>query len=194
MSAAPIPQGEVEAALKILREFIAGERNSVGDTWHYSMAEESLDMVLRQQAAALAAAEARCRELEAGIVHRGDDVIMPEHLYLEINASGVHWKARAEAAESRAAALEDAAEDDATELALLRHRIKGAEQSLVEARKDAERLDYIERTFSGMTNRERYLPVQMIWGKGAMGRTLREACDKYMKRDALLPKGEGATS
>jgi hypothetical protein len=51
-------------------------------------------------------------------------------------------------------------------------------------RKDAERLDYIERTFSGMTNRERYLPVTMGWGKPCMGRTLREACDKYMKRDA----------
>jgi hypothetical protein len=45
-------------------------------------------------------------------------------------------------------------------------------------------LDYIERTFSGMTNRERYLPVTMIWGKGANGRTLREACDKYMAKDA----------
>ena len=51
-------------------------------------------------------------------------------------------------------------------------------------RQDAERLDYIERTFSGMTNRERYLPVTMGWGKPCMGRTLREACDKYMKRDA----------
>lgn len=51
-------------------------------------------------------------------------------------------------------------------------------------RADAMRLDYIERTFSGMTNRERYLPVEMIWGKGCNGRTLREACDKYMKRDA----------
>lgn len=50
---------------------------------------------------------------------------------------------------------------------------------------DTARLDYIERTFSGMTSRERYLPVQMIWGKGANGRTLREACDKYMARDRL---------
>lgn len=48
---------------------------------------------------------------------------------------------------------------------------------------DKERVDYMERTFSGMTNRERYLPVQMIWGKGANGRTLREACDKYMARE-----------
>jgi hypothetical protein len=58
---------------------------------------------------------------------------------------------------------------------------------------DTARLDYIERTFSGITNRERYLPVQMIWGKGAMGRTLREACDKYMKRDAerTPPPGSG---
>lgn len=57
---------------------------------------------------------------------------------------------------------------------------------------DSERLDYIERTFSGMTNRERYLPVQMIWGKGAMGRTLREACDKYMARDRDLTAKPGA--
>lgn len=49
---------------------------------------------------------------------------------------------------------------------------------------DTKRLDFIERTFSGVTNRERYLPVQMVWGKGCNGRTLREACDKYMKRDA----------
>ncbi len=49
---------------------------------------------------------------------------------------------------------------------------------------DSARLDYIERTFSGMTNRERYLPVVMIWGKGANGRTLREACDKYRAKDA----------
>lgn len=59
---------------------------------------------------------------------------------------------------------------------------------------DRKRLDYIERTFSGMTNRERYLPVRMIWGKGCNGRTLREACDKYMKRDAAIDasrKGEG---
>lgn len=47
---------------------------------------------------------------------------------------------------------------------------------------DSARLDYIERTFSGMTNLERYLPVTMIWGTGANGRTLREAIDKYMKR------------
>ena len=51
------------------------------------------------------------------------------------------------------------------------------------AAEDSARLDYIERTFSGMTNRERYLPVTMIWGKGANGRTLREACDKYMAKD-----------
>jgi hypothetical protein len=54
---------------------------------------------------------------------------------------------------------------------------------------DSARLDYIERTFSGMTNRERYLPVQMIWGKGCNGRTLREACDKYMAKEAALQAG-----
>jgi hypothetical protein len=59
-------------------------------------------------------------------------------------------------------------------------------QRCAAADRDAGRLDYIERTFSGMTNRERYLPVTMIWGKGCNGRTLREACDKYMKRDAAL--------
>jgi len=60
------------------------------------------------------------------------------------------------------------------------------EAYLRELRADAERLDYIERTYSGVTNRERYLPVQMIWGKGCNGRTLREACDKYMARTALM--------
>lgn len=63
-------------------------------------------------------------------------------------------------------------------------RDKTAESELARAREDSARLDYIERTFSGMTNSERYLPVQMIWGKGANGRTLRETCDKYMTRDA----------
>ena len=60
----------------------------------------------------------------------------------------------------------------------------GAESVRDRAAEDSARLDYIERTFSGMTNRERYLPVTMIWGKGANGRTLREACDKYMAKDA----------
>jgi hypothetical protein len=59
----------------------------------------------------------------------------------------------------------------------------GAESVRDRAAEDSARLDYIERTFSGMTNRERYLPVTMIWGKGANGRTLREACDKYMAKE-----------
>ena len=63
--------------------------------------------------------------------------------------------------------------------------------ALEAAREDMARLDYIERTFSGMTNRERYLPVTMGWGAPCNGRTLREACDKYMKRDAMAA-GEGA--
>lgn len=64
-------------------------------------------------------------------------------------------------------------------------------QIAAEVQADTARLDYIERTFSGMTNRERYLPVQMIWGKGCNGRTLREACDKYMARDsAALAAGK----
>jgi len=78
------------------------------------------------------------------------------------------------------------AERLARDKAFERERAETAEAALAEARRDAERLDYIERTFSGMTNRERYLPVQMIWSKGSNGRTLREACDKYMKRDAAL--------
>jgi hypothetical protein len=52
---------------------------------------------------------------------------------------------------------------------------------------DTARLDYIERTFTCVTNQERYLPLQILWGKSANGRTLREACDKYMKRDATPP-------
>jgi hypothetical protein len=76
------------------------------------------------------------------------------------------------------------------------HDCKTAESQLAAQRerdgRDSERLDYIERTFSGMTNRERYLPVQMIWGKGANGRTLREACDKYMARDAAIAQGDKA--
>lgn len=51
-------------------------------------------------------------------------------------------------------------------------------------RKDAERLNFIERTFSAVTTQERYLPLQMIWGKGANGRTLRQAADKYMAQSA----------
>lgn len=76
--------------------------------------------------------------------------------------------------------------------ALLDER-KALLERLEKAEMDAARLDYIERTFSGMTNRERYLPVQMIWGKGANGRTLREACDKYINRDAAMkePNHEG---
>ena len=56
---------------------------------------------------------------------------------------------------------------------------------------DTERLDWIERTFRGMSNGERYLPLVMGWGKGANGRTLREAIDKYMRKEAAMG-GEGA--
>lgn len=63
------------------------------------------------------------------------------------------------------------------------HLLRETADALEAAREDAARLDFIERTYSGMTNRERYLPVQMIWGKGCNGRTLREACDKYMERE-----------
>ena len=63
-----------------------------------------------------------------------------------------------------------------------RERILQARIAELEA--DAERLNYIERTFAGCTTQDRYLPIRMIWGKGCNGRTLREACDKYMARDA----------
>lgn len=69
----------------------------------------------------------------------------------------------------------------------------GAESVRERAAEDSARLDYIERTFSGMTNRERYLPVTMIWGKGANGRTLREACDKYMAKDAARAGERGVS-
>ena len=73
----------------------------------------------------------------------------------------------------------------------LRQQLAEAQAERDRAVKDSKRLDYIERKFSGMTNRERYLPVQMVWGKGCNGRTLREACDKYMtRRDAAI----GATA
>lgn len=71
--------------------------------------------------------------------------------------------------------------------------IAGAESVRDRSAEDSARLDYIERTFSGVTNRERYLPVTMIWGKGANGRTLREACDKYMAKDAARAGERGAT-
>lgn len=57
------------------------------------------------------------------------------------------------------------------------------------ALRDAERLDYIERTFTGMSNGERYLPLVMGWGKSRNGRTLREACDKYMQRGSAMQQG-----
>lgn len=57
---------------------------------------------------------------------------------------------------------------------------RGAGALPEDVRRDAARLDWLERTFSGVTNRERYLPVQMIWGKGCNGRSLREAIDKHM--------------
>lgn len=76
-------------------------------------------------------------------------------------------------------AYDDALDACADELAALLPAIKAALE-------DARRLDFIDRTFSGMTNRERYLPVTMGWGRPCNGRTLREACDKYMKRDAAI--------
>ena len=81
---------------------------------------------------------------------------------------------------------EEAAMSHAKRIAELEAEREAARADAERLRQDAERLDYIERTFSGMTNRERYLPVTMGWGKPCMGRTLREACDKYMKRDAAI--------
>lgn len=85
---------------------------------------------------------------------------------------------------TRHRAFSEVAERDAiiATLNLLRDHGPAIRQAMI----DAERLDFIERSFSGMTNCERYLPVRMIWGKGCNGRTLREACDKYMQRDARL--------
>ena len=51
---------------------------------------------------------------------------------------------------------------------------------------DSARLDFIERTFRGMSNGERYLPLVMGWGKSRNGRTLREAIDKYMEKEGPL--------
>jgi hypothetical protein len=83
---------------------------------------------------------------------------------------------------------------DAELVALALNALPALLAMAADAEADAARLDYIERTFSGMTNRERYLPVQMIWGKGCNGRTLREACDKYMAPDTArqgAARGEG---
>lgn len=74
----------------------------------------------------------------------------------------------------------NAADRERSELIRL---LREADATIEAAREDTARLDFIERTYSGMTNRERYLPVRMIWGKGCNGRTLREACDKYRKRE-----------
>ena len=87
----------------------------------------------------------------------------------------------------RSAACDDVARMVDSEMAMRAER-DAARADAERLRQDAERLDHIERTFSGMTNRERYLPVTMGWGKPCMGRTLREACDKYMKRDAARSK------
>ena len=81
--------------------------------------------------------------------------------------------------------------EDADAIAAAVNFLRTHSAEIAGALRDAERLDYIERTFSGMTNRERYLPVQMIWGKGANGRTLREACDKYMQRESAMQQGGG---
>ncbi len=81
--------------------------------------------------------------------------------------------------------------DDARPAAIAAWNRRTHSAEIAGALRDAERMDYIERTFSGMTNRERYLPVQMIWGKGANGRTLREACDKYMQRESAMQQGGG---
>ena len=73
---------------------------------------------------------------------------------------------------------------DAYEAASVEARERILLARIAELEADAERLNYIERTFAGCTTQDRYLPIRMIWGKGCNGRTLREACDKYMKRDA----------
>lgn len=109
----------------------------------------------------------------------------------------LHTDHEAEVARLRAMAQEQGVKDG-NEISRLRAELQNAAKAALDAvalscekereadalRVDAERLNYIERTFSGMTNRERYLPVTMIWGAGAMGRTLRQAVDKYMDRES----------
>ena len=65
------------------------------------------------------------------------------------------------------------------------------EPTRAQERKDTARLNFIERTFGGCSNQERYLQLRMLWGKGANGRTLREACDKYMARDIAAAPRDG---
>lgn len=134
------PSEAVRDDLERLRQFIAGERNKVGDYWHSQMAEMwrgRLADTIERLTAEVEGLRSKYRELESMYLKQG----------LNYNACGA---------------------------------------KLAACEADSARLDYIERTFSGMTNRERYLPVRMIWGKGANGRTLREACDKYMNRDAAM--------
>ncbi|MGV8863242.1 MAG: hypothetical protein ACOH2T_19010 [Pseudomonas sp.] len=61
--------------------------------------------------------------------------------------------------------------------------LQEAATELRRVRDDTARLDFIESNYAAVTTQERYLPLRMIWGKGCNGRTLREACDKYMKRN-----------
>lgn len=53
---------------------------------------------------------------------------------------------------------------------------------IAKMREDCGRLNYIE-TYLELTNRDGCFPMALTWNKG---RTLREACDKYMARDAKL--------
>lgn len=45
-------------------------------------------------------------------------------------------------------------------------------------RKDAERIDWLEKNMTGASNSERYLPFRVYWGDG---RGIRKAIDAAMK-------------
>ena len=81
--------------------------------------------------------------------------------------------------------------DNAAAIAAAVNFLRTHSAEIAGALRDAERLDYIERTFTGMSNGERYLPRVMGWGKSRNGRTLREACDKYMQRESAMQQGGG---
>lgn len=66
--------------------------------------------------------------------------------------------------------------DDYVEIAFMAWQASQAQQD-DDVRKDAERLNWIEKNFCGLSDSERYLPFRLSWGKGN-NRTLREAIDK----------------
>ncbi|PPC85930.1 MAG: hypothetical protein CTY37_07145 [Methylotenera sp.] len=51
------------------------------------------------------------------------------------------------------------------------------ESEYAKLKADAERLDFIQENFTGLSDSERYLPFQIYFGKG-QNKTLREAIDQ----------------